>query len=209
MFITSKSRGYTRDGQQHASGLFLILMQPKTGDNDARYPDRRDECQECHRTEVEHSTPLTPDIQEISDKMHRAFMHVFNQRLGAPKDIETLKDASDIILDAKRQVEGCRYFRATSIRYPIRAIVRHVAMTQCGHFMMGNARVHGHRLTLSGSYGSDGLPDTVPPEVYERGLELPKDLYDAWNNGGGWNSVGSEAPLMRKWALENLKALRS
>jgi hypothetical protein len=75
--------------------------------------------------------------------------------------------------------------------------------------MMGNARVHGHRLTLSGSYGSDGLPDTVPAEVYARGVELPDELYNAWNNGGGWNGAGSEAPAMREWALEHLAELRA
>jgi hypothetical protein len=96
-----------------------------------------------------------------------------------------------------------------SSAYPIKAIVRHVAMKQLGHWMMGHARIHGHTLTLSGSYGSDGLPDTVPTEVYDRGVDLPQELYRAWKDGGGWNGAGSEGPLMRKWALENLDALRA
>jgi hypothetical protein len=94
-------------------------------------------------------------------------------------------------------------------KVPIKAIVRHSSFHQLGHFMMGFARIHGTRITLSGSYGGDGLTCRVPNEIYERyGVELPQELYDAWNKGGGWNSAGSEAPLMRKWALENLEALR-
>ena len=68
---------------------------------------------------------------------------------------------------------------------------------------MGSAVVGKHRLGLSGSYGSDGLPKSVPDEVYEAGIELPQELYDAWNHGGGWNGAGSEATAMRAWALAN------
>lgn len=91
----------------------------------------------------------------------------------------------------------------------LRAVVRHVRMTQFGHFMMGTVQVGPKRLTLSGSYGSDGLPITVSDEVWERGIPLPDELYDAWSTGGGWNSAGSEAQAMRQWALENLKELRN
>jgi hypothetical protein len=85
---------------------------------------------------------------------------------------------------------------------PLRGIVRFAALTQLGHFMMGRIRVKGHSLTVSGAYGSDGLPMTVPPEVYDAGVELPAELYDLWAKGGGWNSAGSEGPALRKWALE-------
>jgi hypothetical protein len=71
------------------------------------------------------------------------------------------------------------------------------------------ARVHGHTLTLSGSYGADGLPDTVCDEVFEHGVEIPQALRDAWANGGGWNGSGSEASAMREWALADLKELRA
>ena len=66
----------------------------------------------------------------------------------------------------------------------IRAIVRKVAMHQCGHFMMGFARVKGERITLSGSYGSDGLPKTVSDKVFNEGIPLPDDLRERWNKGG-------------------------
>jgi hypothetical protein len=138
MFITSKRSGYDRTGQQVASGLFLILMQPKSWN-----------------------------------------------------------DKGETILPM------------SSSSYPIRALVRHVSMSQFGNFMMGRARVHGHTLILSGSYGSDGLPDTVPMEVYNYGVPLPPELYEAWKNGEGWNSAGSEAPKMREWALAHLKELRA
>lgn len=118
MFIELRNSGYDRHGQQHASGRFLLLMQP--------------------------------------DK------------------------------DEKGK--------------PLRALVRFVALSQLGHFMMGFARIKGQRFSVSGAYGSDGLPMTVPTEIYELGTELPQDLYDAWNKGGGWNSAGSEAEAMIKWA---------
>lgn len=86
----------------------------------------------------------------------------------------------------------------------MRAIVRKVAMRQCGHFMMGVARIKGHSITLSGSYGGDGLPCRVPREVFLQGTPVPDDLYEAWNKGGGHNCAGSEAPAMREWALRVL-----
>ncbi len=89
----------------------------------------------------------------------------------------------------------------------IRALVRKVAMHQCGHFMMGRARVFGSTLTLSGSYGGDGLTVEVPREVFERAVPLPQELHDAWNAGGGHNSAGSEAFAMREWALAHLAEL--
>jgi hypothetical protein len=75
--------------------------------------------------------------------------------------------------------------------------------------MMGIARIYGQSVTVSGSYGGDGLPCRVSQEIYDRArVELPDRLYKLWANGGGWNSAGSEAEEMRKWALENLPALR-
>jgi len=85
--------------------------------------------------------------------------------------------------------------------YPIRAIVRQVALQQCGHWMMGQCRIKGHCIILSGDYGGDGLPTSVPMEVYNEGVELPRALVIEWNHGGGWNSAGSEAMNVRKWAL--------
>ena len=91
---------------------------------------------------------------------------------------------------------------------PIKCAVRKVALRQLGHWMMGRAAIYGHRLSVSGSYGSDGLPMSVPQEVYDRlTVTLPDDLYAAWNKGGGHNSAGSEAQAVRMWALKHIKEL--
>lgn len=89
-----------------------------------------------------------------------------------------------------------------------RAIVRKVALSQLGHWMMGTARIKGHSISLSGSYGGDGLPVTTEiDEVYEAAIPVPLELYKAWSAGGGHNSCGSEAGAMRDWALKNIKEL--
>ena len=85
-----------------------------------------------------------------------------------------------------------------------RAIVRHCSMSQCGHFMMGTIRVKNHSITVSGSYGSDGLFKSVPDDVYDLGVDLPTNLYEQWKNGGGWNSAGSEGSSIRQWAIANV-----
>ena len=92
-------------------------------------------------------------------------------------------------------------------RYKIRAIVRKVALHQCGHWMMGTARIHGQSIALSGSYGGGGLTTDVPTEVYNAGIPLPEELVEAWAHGGGWNSAGREGPAVRKWAIENFVKL--
>ena len=91
----------------------------------------------------------------------------------------------------------------------IRAIVRTVALHQLGHFMMGTARARGHSITVSGAYGGDGLPVTVPADVFAAAVPLPDRLRQAWAHGGGWNSAGGEAAEMRAWAIEHVDALRA
>lgn len=84
------------------------------------------------------------------------------------------------------------------------ACVRHVSLRQCGHFMMGSARIAGQSITVSGSYGSDGLPgdyETLTPAARAKLCQLPADLTDTFWRGGGHNSAGNEAPAMQKWAL--------
>lgn len=99
--------------------------------------------------------------------------------------------------------------RDSRLKEPVKAVVRMVALRQLSHWMMGVARIGGKSITVSGSYGSDGLIKTVPDEIYDRyGIPLPQWLYDKWATGGGWNSAGSEATDMRKWALENYELLR-
>jgi hypothetical protein len=90
----------------------------------------------------------------------------------------------------------------------MRGVVRKVALSQFGQWMMGRARVYGHTMVISGAYGGDGLPvhlehERLPQDVqdrlWEEGEEVPPALYDAWANGGGWNSAGSEAEEMLAW----------
>lgn len=91
----------------------------------------------------------------------------------------------------------------TSYCDDIYGVVRTVALKQCGHFMMGRARILGKSYFVSGAYGNDGLPvtvDVIPPDA----KQLPHDLYEAWSNGGGWNSAGSEAPALAEWARKEL-----
>lgn len=91
---------------------------------------------------------------------------------------------------------------------PIKAVVRKVALSQCGNWMMGKATIYGKQFTVSGSYGADGLPLTVDNQTYARAtVVLPDYLLEAWQHGGGWNSAGSEAAEMIRWAQENLKEL--
>jgi hypothetical protein len=207
MFITSKHSGYNRHGEQIAAGLFLILMEPKL--DSGRLPRRTDTCSYCGKYELSHEAQLPENEQTAAGILHRAWKHLFTERCEAGERTESNRDAAEIILDAKRRVTGCRYFLPATVSYPIKAIVRHTSLRQCGHFMMGSARVHGARITLSGSYGGDGLTCTVPDAVYtDYGVELPRELVAAWSHGGGWNSAGSEAGEMRKWALENLEELR-
>lgn len=94
----------------------------------------------------------------------------------------------------------------------MRAAVRHVRMTQLGHFMMGSARLGADSVVLSGTYGADGL--TVDhkgklPNAYSTMLPVPEELCRALAKSDGWNGSGSEGPSVRKWALANLSALRA
>lgn len=86
----------------------------------------------------------------------------------------------------------------------IRARVKRVKLTQFGHFMMGKFDYY----TISGSYGSDGLPIDVTRVYWEESVPVPAELIEIYRNGGGHNSCGREGPAMLKWALENLSRLR-
>jgi hypothetical protein len=94
------------------------------------------------------------------------------------------------------------------LKFPMRAFVVRIELSQLGQFMMGRVSVAGHKLSLSGSYGSDGLPISLDKELWDAAIDVPADLVEAWNKGGGWNSAGVEADKMRAWAVANLKELR-
>jgi hypothetical protein len=83
------------------------------------------------------------------------------------------------------------------------AIVRTVALSQLGHFMMGRVNIKGKWRSVSGAYGSDGLPMHIgAQDLPADARPLPAELYDAWNKGGGHNGAGNEASAMRQWAIQ-------
>lgn len=88
-----------------------------------------------------------------------------------------------------------------------RACVRKVAMSQMGPVMFGHAWINDEKVLLTGSYGNLGLTREVSANVFAAGIPLPPELYEAWAKGGGHNSAGSEAVLMRTWAKRNLTRL--
>lgn len=85
----------------------------------------------------------------------------------------------------------------------IYGLVRKVTLKQCGHWVIGRARILGKSYTVSGAYGNDGLTmtvDVIPPDA----KKLPEELRAAWDAGGGWNSAGNEALLLVEWARKEL-----
>jgi hypothetical protein len=209
VFIQLKYSGYNRHGEQSAAGRFLILMQPDTFQSE-KYPHWAEVCK-CGLRKHEHTViPHVPACAEhgIVARL-RARAGGTEQELDAILAGEKYHPACAPCQAHRAYAEHChQFFPPANPAPPLRAIVRYVRLRQLGHFMMGSARVGKTRLTLSGSYGHDGLPVTVPDEVYEAGAPLPPELYEAWNKGGGWNSAGSEAEAMRRWAKQNLIAAR-
>ena len=128
-------------------------------------------------------------------------MYISNANGRYNRDGEQVAGPGDFLILMQGEGPDCQQ---------VKAMVRSARRHQCGHWMMGRIKIDGYVMSLSGSYGADGLICTVPDDIYRRcGLVLPQDLYDAWNKGGGWNSAGSEAPCLRSWALANLKALKA
>jgi hypothetical protein len=107
---------------------------------------------------------------------------------------------------------GCHWDKFPSdLNRVLYACVRRVALRQLGHWMMGTARIGGHSLTVSGSYGGDGLTcdyEKLPKAARAKLVRLPDDLTNEFWAGGGHNTSGAEAPAMRKWAMGNLDALK-
>jgi len=89
------------------------------------------------------------------------------------------------------------------------ALVRHTSLRQVGHFMMGTINIGGQRITVSGSYGANGLPmdvEKIDPANRWRLVEVPAAIAEIfWNSSDGWNGAGSEGPIIRQWALDTFK----
>ena len=205
MFITSKYNGYNRHGEQIAAGYFLILMQPKT--DSKVFPAYQDTCNLCGKGRADHTEKYLP----VYTCPYHGIVARLRARAAAKQepidsDFQEITPQPDCA-DCQRHTaevtaQGCVSFHLKSNSYKIRGLVRYVRMKQFGNWMMGTARILNTSITLSGSYGSDGLPCSVPDAVYDLGVELPDELYQAWNKGGGWNGAGSEAQGMKHWALK-------
>ena len=82
-------------------------------------------------------------------------------------------------------------------------------MHQLGHFMMGTLHLGDQEISLSGTYGGDGLPRSLDEvRSWNRGCltKVPAAVEDAyWADEGGHNSAGSEGPTMHEWGLTLLK----
>lgn len=88
------------------------------------------------------------------------------------------------------------------------ATVRQCNMKQFGNWMMGTVNIAGQRVTVSGSYGSDGLPtdyENLNESALSKVVPLPDSLANEFWAGGGHNSSGKEATAMRQWALATFK----
>src|ERR1035437_6081241 len=108
-------------------------------------------------------------------------MFITSKYAGYNRHDEQVSAGRFLILMQPKEPEGMRGVAAVqyTTSAPIRAIVRYVHMGQCGQFMMGSARVLGERIVVSGSYGGDGLPCTVPQKVYDAGIDVPPELIAA------------------------------
>jgi len=88
-------------------------------------------------------------------------------------------------------------------RHKLYAYVGRVKLEQLGHFAMGTIRIGNQWLTVSGTYGSDGLTmdyEKVLPQYRHHLVEVPTAIADIfWAGEGGWNSAGSEGPAMHKY----------
>ena len=124
-------------------------------------------------------------------------MYIQNTPIYYRGDQQTVQRAPFLLLLQPNQAtisESCRPENTY-------AVVRQVALKQMGHWMMGRANLSGKWVVVSGGYGNDGLPMSIPT-LPRDAQPLPRELYDAWSNGGGHNGPGSEASALRKWAID-------
>lgn len=100
-------------------------------------------------------------------------------------------------------------FSTHADRYPngtpkLYAAVRSVALQQCGHWMMGTARIAGVSIPISGACGADGLPrdyDELGDAVRAKLTPVPEDVAAVYWADDGHNTIGRSAPTVRSWAL--------
>jgi len=193
MYLRSNGSYYRGTEQASRRAPFLILFSW----NDYKALDEaRAECAECTGLSSAYDLAIA-GVRDIDDP--------------TPAAIEAYKHATTI---GRGHCEAHSGIRSATPKeaytYPsgkpkLWAIVRSVALRQCGHFMMGSARIAGASISISGACGSDGLPrdyQEVPKAYRDRLVEVPEAVAAVYWTDNGHNTIGSSAPTLRDWALQ-------
>jgi hypothetical protein len=99
---------------------------------------------------------------------------------------------------------------------PLRCLIRPVTMQQLGHWMMAKWTHDGYTLSLSGTYGGDGLPISTAAnpdkqafvrKLWDQLTPMPDDILALFWHDDGHNSSGKNGPSIHAWAVANLKEL--
>jgi hypothetical protein len=196
MFLKTSQSGYTRHGEQFARGSFLILFSHNQ-----------------YKWEDQNNRPHYEDHGKTFDViLGDGFTVQRKCRCGGEYGFITNRVENG--LTENPPVYCLKYCPVHSgewksmpaeLNRKLYACVRHVSLRQLGHFMMGTARIAGQSVTLSGSYGSDGLPrdyESLTPAARAKLVEVPPEIAEVYWKGDGWNSAGNEAPTMRQWAAQ-------
>lgn len=121
--------------------------------------------------------------------------------------------------DGEQRARG-PYLLLLSRGRELRALVRTVELRQLGHYMMGHFEATPReprgaatiQLSLSGAYGSDGLPrdgaEGSGALLWNYAHPVPAELAEAYWHSDGHNGPGREGPAMRAWAEEHEHELR-
>lgn len=195
MFITRSQGGYNRHGEQFARGSFLMVF----SHNEYTWEDQN-------------NRPHFEDHGKVFDVIAGEGFTIQKTCQCAGSAPYTYTKAEDVPSYYLKYcpVHSIEYKHMPSeLNRKLYACVRHVSLRQCGHFMMGSARIAGQVVTVSGAYGSDGLPmdyEKLTQSAQQKLVEVPTDLAEKFWQGGGHNSAGEEAPAMREWALSLKKS---
>jgi hypothetical protein len=195
MFIRKTSHGYyDRNGSQHSGkGDYLVLFSW----NDFKAMDEiRSACVECQNAKKAYAFN-TWRVRECG------YLYM---------SISDLQKWANQVYNSYQSCEVHRSYKATPMpehqyengKPMLWAIVRQTAMHQMGHWMMGTINIGGHRMTVSGEVGSDGLPGDyqgVPVEHRVKLIQVPEDVATVYWNGNGHNEVGSGRDALQQWAL--------
>lgn len=179
--------GYKRNGEQWARGAFLVLFT------------------RCEPSYWTFNGKVVSSVELQEDEARKVCGEGRRFPFGPGNCKEELPDV--LVLHGQRWItneHGGMVVRAF--------VIPDLRMHQCGHFMMGHVDLKlrdgtTHPLSLSGTYGGDGLPCDADLVLWDRLHELPLDLQDTFWRGGGHNGAGAEGPAMRKWAEDNYRML--